>query len=61
MNQDGAPPRPETHRISVTFSKSYYEELRRIAEIKKVSVAWVVRDAVEFYLRQEAPLLHQKR
>lgn len=51
----------ETNRISVTFRAEVYEELRQIAASKKVSVAWVVRDAVDLYLREETPLLHLRR
>jgi hypothetical protein len=43
-------------RASVTFSADQYAELERIAEEKKVSVAWVVRDAVEKYLEAQCPL-----
>ena len=61
MVQNDSPPEPGKHRISVTFSTFDYDELRRIAESKKVSVAWVVRDAVEKYLQEESPLLHRTR
>jgi metal-responsive CopG/Arc/MetJ family transcriptional regulator len=37
-------------RVSVSFPPDHYAELQRIAAEKKVSVAWVVRDAVELYL-----------
>ena len=50
-----------TVRTSVTLSADDYSELERIAEKKKVSVAWVVRDAVDSYLNQEAPLLRNER
>jgi hypothetical protein len=55
MVQDGAMPSSKK-RISVTFPSDYYAELQRIAEQSKVSVAWVVRDAVEKYLTQQSPL-----
>lgn len=48
-------------RTSVTLSADDYSELERIAEKKKVSVAWVVREAVDSYLNQEAPLLRNER
>lgn len=50
----------ETVRTSVTIPKEDHQELERIAEKKKVSVAWVIREAVEEYLKQEAPLLRSK-
>ena len=45
----------------MTFSTKDFEELRRIAETKKVSVAWVVRDAVDQYLHEQSPLLRPWR
>lgn len=46
-------------RASISLSKRDHSELERIAEKKKVSLAWVVREAVERYLNQEAPLLRE--
>ena len=43
----------------MTFSREEYEELSRIAKRKRVSLAWVVRDALGKYLAAEAPLFHQ--
>jgi metal-responsive CopG/Arc/MetJ family transcriptional regulator len=43
-------------RASVSFPASLYAEVERIAEEKKVSVAWVVRDAVEKYVAEQHPL-----
>ena len=40
---------PKT-RASVGFSDDQYKELERLAEEKKVSIGWVVREAVEQYL-----------
>ncbi len=47
-------------RASVTFPADLYVELERIAEEKKVSVAWVVRDAVEKYVEEQYPLFRQQ-
>jgi predicted DNA-binding protein len=44
-------------RVSVTFPRDQYELLERLARDKKVSVAWVTRDAVEKYLTEQWPLL----
>lgn len=44
-------------RISVSFPRDLYETLERIAKDKKVSVAWVVRDAAEKYVSEQWPLL----
>jgi len=46
-----------TVRVSVSFPASTYLELERIAAAKKVSVAWVVRDAADRYLAEQWPLL----
>lgn len=43
-------------RSTVSIPAEQYEELQQIAEEKRVSVAWVVRDAVERYLAARHPL-----
>jgi hypothetical protein len=43
-------------RASVSFSADLYAEIGLIARDKKVSVAWVVRDAVEKYVADRYPL-----
>jgi hypothetical protein len=48
--------REATARASVTFPFSLYSELEKIAAQKKVSVAWVVRDAAEKYVAAQYPL-----
>jgi hypothetical protein len=47
----------ETPRISVSFPPDVYSELQRIAEAKKVSTAWVVREAAMKYIADQWPLL----
>jgi metal-responsive CopG/Arc/MetJ family transcriptional regulator len=37
-------------RASITFPPDLYETLEEIAQEKKVSLAWVVRDAAEQYV-----------
>ena len=46
-------------RASITFPPAVYEELERIAMAKKVSIAWVVRDAAEKYVADLYPLFAQ--
>lgn len=53
-------PTKEGTRASVTFPADLYVELERIAEEKKVSVAWVVRDAVEKYVDAQYPLFRSQ-
>jgi metal-responsive CopG/Arc/MetJ family transcriptional regulator len=43
-------------RITVTLPRDDYERVCLIANTKKVSASWVVRDAVEEYLRLDTPL-----
>jgi len=40
-----------TIRSSISFSRDIYSSLEEIAYEKKVSLAWVVREAVETYLK----------
>lgn len=47
----------ETLRASVSFPSEVYAELERIAASKKVSIAWVVREAAERYVAEQWPLL----
>ena len=46
-------------RVSVSFDAADYEELRKIAAEKRVSLAWVVRDAVAAYIFRRGPLFRQ--
>lgn len=54
-------PTKEGTRASVTFPAELYAELERISEEKKVSVAWVVRDAVEKYVESQYPLFRRQQ
>ena len=47
-------------RMSVSFDQDDYAELKAIAESKRVSIAWVVRDAVVDYLTARVPLFGRK-
>ena len=42
-----------TIRSSISFSQNAYTSLEEIALEKRVSLAWVVRDAVETYLKEQ--------
>ena len=48
---------PSTLRASVSFPPELYRVLEQIAKQKRVSVAWVVRDAAEKYVASHWPLL----
>jgi predicted DNA-binding protein len=43
-------------RVSVTFPPELYQTLQDLAKRKKVSVAWLVRDAAERYVADMWPL-----
>lgn len=51
---------PKSTRASVSFPNDLYETLEEIAKEKKVSVAWIVRDAAERYVTEQWPLLAGK-
>jgi metal-responsive CopG/Arc/MetJ family transcriptional regulator len=54
------PPKVKKPRASVSFPPDLYETVEKIAAEKKVSVAWVVRDAVEKYVAEQWPLLERR-
>jgi hypothetical protein len=43
-------------RATISFPPDIYESLEMIAREKKVSLAWVVRDAAEKYISDRWPL-----
>lgn len=43
-------------RASVSFPPELYRTLEELAKKKKVSIAWVVREAAEQYVSAELPL-----
>ena len=44
-------------RASITFPPEVYKTIEDLAKRKKVSIAWVVREAVEKYVADQWPLL----
>ncbi len=48
--------RPPAKRASVTFDAQDYAEMETLAKQKKVSVSWLVREAVSLYLVDRAAL-----
>jgi hypothetical protein len=53
---DQSEPTPSV-RATISFPPDIYETLSIIAKEKKVSLAWVVRDAAEKYVADKWPLL----
>ena len=52
---------PSTVRLSVTLPADEYRELKRLSERNRVSVAWLIRNAVTEHLEAQAPLFAQMR
>jgi predicted DNA-binding protein len=53
-----SPKKAESRRLSVTFSDEQLRSLEAIAKKNRVSVAWVIREAIDRLLRDDAPLFH---
>jgi predicted transcriptional regulator len=49
--------KPGSTRASVSLPPETYRTLQQIARQKKVSTAWVMRDAAEKYIENQWPLL----
>ncbi len=47
-------------RATISFPPDVYETLETIAKEKKVSLAWVVREAAEKYIGDKWPLFNRK-
>lgn len=54
----GAPP---SMRTTVSLPADVYSTLQDIAKQKKVSIAWVIRDASEKYISDQWPLLESRK
>ena len=52
-----APGEGATVRATISFPSDIYKTLEDIAREKKVSLAWVVREASERYIADKWPLL----
>ena len=48
-------------RVTISFQPDAYGTLKKIARDKKVSLAWVVREAVDMYLAEKWPLFSERR
>jgi hypothetical protein len=56
-NEDGKQPQSTAAvRASISFPPEIYDTLEGIAKQKKVSLAWVVREAAEHYIAEKFPL-----
>lgn len=46
------------HRQSVSLTEEQHRQLSEIAKKNRVSVAWVIREAIDRLLKEDMPLLH---
>lgn len=46
------------HRLSVSLTVEQHRELNEIARKNRVSVAWVVREAIDQLLKEDATLIY---
>jgi predicted transcriptional regulator len=46
-------------RTTVSVPVDDYTKLERLATLKKVSVAWVIRDAIETYLKSDCQVVNE--
>lgn len=51
---------PRSARASITFPPELYQTIEDLAKQKKVSVAWIVRDATEKYVADQWPLFAKR-
>jgi len=58
--EKSALPESSSVRASISFPSDIYQTLEEIARQKKVSLAWVVRDAAEKYIADKWPLFKDK-
>ena len=60
-HQRGVAKKGPSPRASVSFPRDLYQTLESIARQKKVSLAWVVREAAEKYVEDQTPLFKEHR
>jgi len=48
-------------RASISFPPNIYEALETLAKLKKVSLAWVVREASEKYIAEQKPAVDKQK
>jgi metal-responsive CopG/Arc/MetJ family transcriptional regulator len=52
---------PRAVRASVSLQPDLYRTLQDLANQRKVSTAWIIRDAIETYVAEQWPLLEKRR
>lgn len=51
--------KPRAVRASVSLSPNIYKTLTALAKQRKVSTAWIIRDAAEKYVAEQGPLFEK--
>lgn len=51
---------PPAARASASLPPELYSTLQELAKRKKVSLAWIIRDAAEKYIADQWPLLEDR-
>ncbi len=51
----------KTRRTSVSLPQELYSELALLAKRKKVSMAWIIRDAAEKYIANNNPFFEDRK
>lgn len=49
----------QPQRLSITLPAGHYQAVERLALQKRVSLAWVIREAVRLYVETESPLINE--
>jgi hypothetical protein len=47
---------PSTHRLTISIPTETHDSVIQLAQKKRVSAAWIIREALEEYLHQDIPL-----
>lgn len=55
------PRKGKTERVSVSLTPEQYQYLNHVAGQKRVSIAWVIREAVDKLVADETPLFKGAR
>lgn len=61
LSRPAEPADRTAHRLSVSLNDDQYAQIAEIAQRNRVSIAWVVREAVERLLTENRPHLRQRR
>jgi|AntDeeMetagen681_2_1112603.scaffolds.fasta_scaffold19820_2 metal-responsive CopG/Arc/MetJ family transcriptional regulator len=47
------------HRISISLPEPHYKAVQRLSAEKRVSAAWVIREALREYIETRSPLVNE--